>query len=172
MTAIALTDGYADKARIAEVARSFSGLAHRCERFLVKNGVEYINSSIDSSPNRTITTLNSLGRRVVIIVGGKSKGLDYSELIPSLYKFSKAIVLTGETGKDVRRLINENGTFDVPVVYESDFEKAVRAAMRLTARGDTLLLSPASTSFDSFKNFEERGETFKRLINDITSKIK
>ena len=172
LAAAALCDGLYDSDALCEVINSFTPLLHRCERFLSYGGVDYINSSIDSSPKRTATTLDSLALNVIVIIGGRSKGLDYSDLILPLKRWARAVILTGETGRDLFSILNDSHELNVPIVYESDFDKAVTIATRLATPGDTVILSPASTSFDRFRSFEERGNRFKNIIKDIiTEKI-
>ena len=163
MLAIGMTDGYAKKVSIRRVARDFQGLSHRCELVFQANGVDYYNSSIDSSPSRTINTLTALGRRVVIILGGKSKGLDYSELLPCLKKYAEHIILTGENAQEINSAIREQN----PIIVEN-FAEAVLIGKELAQGVGTLLLSPASTSYDKFKNYEERGRFFKEILTKST----
>ena len=117
----------------------------------------------DSSPSRTINTLTALGRRVVIILGGKSKGLDYSELLPCLKKYAEHIILTGENAQEINSAIREQN----PIIVEN-FAEAVLIGKELAQGVGTLLLSPASTSYDKFKNYEERGRFFKEILTKST----
>ena len=160
MMAIAMTDGYVGKEAIMEVAGGFAGLPHRCEIVFRKNGVEYIDSSIDSTPKRTCETLRSLNRELVIILGGRSKGLDYSELVPVLKKYAKHTLITGENAEEIYSSVCS----EIKSEILPDFESAVKLGARLAAGVGTLLLSPASTSYDSFKNYAERGERFKEIV--------
>ncbi len=160
MMAIAMTDGYAEKSEIQTVARSFGGLSHRCEVVLQGGGVDYIDSSIDSTPARTAQTLRSLDREVVIILGGRGKGLDFCELVPSLKKYARGVLIVGENSAEIYRALGGA----VPCQVISDFEDAVRHGALLAKDVGTLLLSPASTSFDQFKNYAERGDKFKEIL--------
>ena len=163
MMAIALTDGIVKDDDIVSVAENFQGLRHRCECILREKGVEYIDSSIDSTPARTKETLRSLDRQVVIILGGRGKGLDYSELIPEVEKYAKKTIITGENAKEIYNAIS-NAT-DSEII--DDFEEAVLRGKRYAESVGTLLLSPASTSFDRFKNYAERGDRFKDILLKI-----
>lgn len=162
--AIALTSGYADSERIAKVASEFRGLAHRCESVENYGGVRYVDSSIDSTPRRTATTLYALSGEWIVILGGRSKGLDYSELIEPLRARARMAVLTGECGREIEKILCEAG---IGCVYEPDFYRAVELAARLARPGEGVILSPASTSFDRFRSFEERGEYFKSIIRKL-----
>ena len=167
--AILLSYGYATEDGIYRTARSFSSLRHRCETVFEYNGISYIDSSIDSTPQRCITTLNALDRRVILIIGGRTKKLDFSVLIPHIIKYAKALILTGESGCEVLELLRNTTEYinaNIPTSYTPDFENAVLFAVHNAQAGDTVLLSPAFTSYDSFKNFEERGDRFKEIIKN------
>ena len=159
MMAMAVTDGLADIEAVRQVARNFHGLEHRCELFLSRDGVDYYNSSIDSTPERTAATLRSLCREAVIILGGRSKGLDYRILREVLKKYAAKVVITGENKNEIYGAI---GMPDALLI--DDFMEAVRVANETARCVGTLILSPASTSYDRFKNFEERGRFFKEII--------
>lgn len=165
--AIALTYGYASAGDIERVASGFSGLAHRCEEVGCFGGVRYIDSSIDSTPKRTATTLTSLDGEWVVILGGRSKRLDYRELIEPLRRRAGISVLTGESGKEIEEVLRGAG---IECIYEPDFDAAVRIAASESVGMEGVILSPASTSFDRFCDFEERGNYFKELIRKIHSK--
>ncbi len=162
MTALALTEGIATPEIQRSVAKSFSGLPHRCELFAEFCGIKFINSSIDTSAQRTISTLNSLGKSIIIILGGRDKGLGYRSLAPLLKDHVKLAVLTGESREAVAADIK--GSADTAVI--EDFSEAVLFAASVAKSGDTVLLSPASVSYDAFSSFEKRGEKFKEIIND------
>ena len=160
MMAIALTDGLVSENDILSVAESFQGLKHRCQLILSENGIDFIDSSIDSTPARTKETLRSLDRSVVIILGGRGKGLDYSELAPEVKRYVKKAIITGENSKEIYDAIGKETNCDVI----DDFERAILQGKKYAAKVGTLLLSPASTSFDKFKNYAERGDRFKEFL--------
>ena len=149
---------------LLNTAKSFRGLPHRCTKIASKDGIDYIDSSIDSSPKRTITTLSSFTNPLIVILGGKSKGLLYDELVPCLKEKAKAIFLTGENGLLIKELLFK-GNASIPTFYNEDFDEAVLSAAKYARENDTVILSPASTSFDRFSSFEERGNRFKQIIN-------
>ncbi len=165
--AIALTHGYADSEQILRVASEFRGLAHRCEKVGDHGGVCYLDSSIDSTPKRTATTLSALSGEWIVILGGRSKGLDYRELIEPLRVRARLAVLTGECGRDIEQILCEAG---IKCVYEPDFRTAVELAASSARPGEGVILSPASTSFDCFRSYEERGEYFKSIIRKLHNK--
>ena len=160
MMAIALCDGYTDEDRMLKVANSFSGLPHRCEKFFEKDGVEYFNSSIDSSPARTAMTLESLGKRVVILLGGKSKGVGYDSLCESLSKYAEHALVFGENREEIYSAIHGCAKCEKC----ENIEDAILRAIELSGCAEAIILSPASTSYDVFSSFEERGNYFKKMI--------
>ena len=168
MTAIALTRGYVSPEIVREVAETFPGVAHRLEYIRTVGGVKYYNSSIDSSPSRTCAALSALPERPVVICGGRDKHVPFDPLAAALVARAKAVVLTGEARGQISDALTRAPGFDpekLPVVTEPLFDDAVRTAKRLAKAGDTVLLSPACTSFDAFRNFEERGNRFRDLVN-------
>ena len=170
MAAIAITDGYVSRELIPSIAREFGGVAHRLEFVRELDGVKYYNSSIDSSPSRTHAAISALPQKPVIICGGKGKGIPFDSLANDLCESVKAVVLTGATAQQIKQDIEACPKYDpaeLPVRLVPDFADAVRAARELAAEGDIVLLSPACTSFDFFKNFEERGDYFKKIVNEL-----
>ena len=163
MTAIAVTCGEVSREKIREVAESFSGLAHRCELVGRFNGVDYFNSSIDSTPARTAETICSLGRRAVIILGGRGKGVSYDALCDPLKFFCARAVIYGEDAEVIHRAIKDA----CPTLTVDGFDEAVVFAKELGRECGAVLLSPAATSYDEFKNFEKRGERFKKIIQNL-----
>ncbi len=166
MAAIGAVYGDVKKETVTDCAKNFGGVAHRIEFVREIDGVRYYNSSIDSSPNRTINTLKVFSEPVVLIAGGKDKGIPYEDLGPALAESVKALVLIGATAKTIGEVAKKAAPH-VPVFYEETYENAVQKAKEQAPAGDVVLLSNASTSFDLFKNFEERGNLFKELVNRL-----
>ena len=166
MTAIAMTYGLVDRDAIGRVAESFDGLDHRCRLISSFGGVDYYDSSIDTSPARTAQTLRSLGRRCVVILGGKNKGLDYRKMLPEVKKYVRYAVLTGESAGEIRSAIGS----DVECIMESDFTSAVTVGHKMAKEIGVLLLSPASASYDCFTGYEERGRKYAQIIAQIHKK--
>lgn len=160
MAAICATDGFIDDFKA--VANTFTGVAHRLEFVREIGGVRYYNDSIASSPSRTIAGLNSFDKKIVLIAGGRDKGIDYDELGVHILKNVSTLILIGETKDKIKKVCNNVG-FDNIIIAES-LKDAVLESKNVAKSGDIVLLSPASTSFDSFKNFEERGNTFKNIV--------
>ncbi len=157
---------------IVKVAKTFGGVEHRIELVRVLDGVKYYNSSIDSSPNRTINTLKVFNQKVVMISGGKDKGIKYDEIGPAIIDSVKTLILIGATSDAIENALNKayserNIKPCVKVIRASTYPEAVNAARNNAVENDIVLLSPASTSFDMFNNFEERGNLFKQLVNKL-----
>ena len=170
MTAIALTDGFATDEDILAVAKDFTGVKHRLELVRTLDGVEYYNSSIDSSPTRTAAALSAIQKKPIVICGGRNKGLDFVPLADALCARAKAVILTGEAAREIGEVLyprEEVRRGDLRVLEEPDFDRAVCLAHNVAVCGDAVLLSPACTSFDAFQNFEERGECFRRIVNEF-----
>lgn len=165
MAAIAATADLARPDAIVRVARAFGGVPHRIELVREKDGVRYYNSSIDSSPNRTINTLRVFDR-VILIAGGKDKGIPYDDLGPVMAEKVKKLFLIGKTGPVIAESLRKTGA-DIPIVFCESYEEVVAKASAAAEPGDVVLLSNASTSFDMFRNFEERGNLFKKLVNQL-----
>ncbi len=171
MTAIGLTYGHVSSSVFGEVADGFRGVEHRLELVRTLGGVDYFNSSIDSSPSRTAAALSALsGRDIVIICGGYDKQIPFEPLAESLCRSVRAVVLTGATGKKIEAVLKSHPLYrrGSPVIcYEPVFEDAVFTAKSLSRPDGCVLLSPACASFDAFRNFSERGETFRKIVNSF-----
>lgn len=174
LAAIALVGDRLRPDAFYSVSSTFGGLEHRASRIGTYGGVEYIDSSIDSTPTRTLATLRSMSKRVILILGGRGKNLSYDELLLNLEQHTKAVVLTGEMGKVLYQRIEKSESLKAELVYtyEKSFDDAVRAAARIAVPGDTVLLSPAATSHDAFKNYKARGERFAELAKMVIIKEK
>ena len=171
MTAIALTYGSVDNRVYEAVAADFGGVEHRLEWVRRLDGVDYYNSSIDSSPTRTAAALSALeGRDMVVICGGYDKKIPYEPLAEALMKYARGVVLTGATRdkiSDAIESVKATSDGELEVSVEPDFKNAVLKARSMANEGGCVLLSPASASFDAFKNFAERGNTFKRIVLEL-----
>lgn len=170
MTAIAATEGLVSDASILDVAKHFGGVEHRIELVRVKDGVRYYNDSIASSPSRTIAGLRSFPEKVILIAGGYDKHIPYDVLGPEICQHVKKLFLTGATAEKIYKAVTEAVEYQQgkpEITYVEDFADCVRAAAAAAEEGDVVLMSPASASFDKFKNFMVRGDTFKKLIREL-----
>ena len=152
------------------IARTFQGVEHRIEFVRERNGVKFYNSSIDSSPTRTIAALSSFSEKLIVILGGRDKHVPFEPLAEPLCRHAKAVVLTGEAAPQINVALKNSELFQkscIPVHHVPEFCEAVQRASALAQPGDVVLLSPACTSFDAFKNFEERGCCFKEIVKQL-----
>jgi UDP-N-acetylmuramoylalanine--D-glutamate ligase len=173
--AIAAVDGLVPDEVIRTFARTFGGVEHRIEFVREVEGVKYYNDSIASSPSRTLAGLRAFKQKVILIAGGHDKKIPYDHMGPDLLAHCKLLILTGGDilGSTVPKLcsavVSQPGyeEEDLPILFRDDFKDAVLAARDMAQPGDIVLMSPASTSFDKFRNFMERGEYFKSIVNSL-----
>ena len=170
MAAIAALDGMVSDDVIRQFAATFGGVEHRIELTREKDGVKYYNDSIASSPSRTIAGLRSFHQKVILIAGGYDKHIPYDVMGPDLVEHTKAMILTGATAEKIRAAAEHAPGYDaqtLPIYMVDDLQDAVKKAASLAKPGDVVILSPASASFDKFRNFMERGNTFKALVAEL-----
>ena len=167
LAAAALSVELSPTEKILEAARSFKGLAHRITPVGEWDGISFYDSSIDSTPKRTLTTLSALSSPTVLILGGRGKALSYAPL-RNMPKTVKAIVVCGENKNEILSAISDLG---ISIAVADSFKDAVTAAIKTARRGDSVLLSPASTSFDSFSGYGERGLCFSDLVKKYYAEI-
>ena len=156
---------------IISVAKNFGGVAHRAELVRVLNGVRYYNDSIDSSPTRTIKGMLSLfDQKIILICGGYDKNIPYAPLGPVINEKVKTLILIGATAPKIEEAVRSADNFSedsLEIICASSMEEAVKIASSVAFDGDIVSLSPASASFDMFKDFEHRGNYFKSLVNAL-----
>lgn len=168
LAAIAAVDGMVSDDRIAAFARSFGGVEHRIELIRTLDGVRWYNDSIASSPSRTIAGLRAFPEKVILIAGGKDKGISYAELGPVVNDHVKLLLLCGATASVIRESVEQAENYQgLEIIDVADYHQAAQIARERAAEGDVVILSPASTSFDRFKNFMERGKAFKEVVNGL-----
>lgn len=164
LSAIALTHGFFDTDTLIRTAKEFSGLPHRLELVGEAFGVKFFNSSIDSSPQRTLETLTSLKNPYVLIMGGRTKMDNFEILEDVIERTAAALVLTGENAREISEKL---ASISIPICFEADFDAAVERGFYLAKNKGSVVLSPASVSYDAFSNFEERGDAFRRVAEKI-----
>ncbi len=170
MTAIALLDGLVSYDSIRKVAKEFGGVEHRLEFVRELGGVKYYNSSIDTSPTRTEAALSAFDEKVIVICGGYDKHIPFTHLGDVLCQKAKAVILTGATRYAILSSIKDSPYYSdsgIVIHLAECFFDAVESAKGKASAGDTVILSPACASFDEFRNFEERGDIFKNIINSM-----
>ena len=169
MAAIAMVEGLVEDETIRHVARTFGGVEHRIELVRIKDGIRFYNDSIASSPSRTIAGLRSFSEKVILIAGGYDKHIPYDVLGPEICAHVKKVFLCGATAPQIRAAVENCADFhgQVEMTDCGMFENAVLAAAGAAENGDIVLMSPASASFDEFKNCMVRGEFFKKLVKEL-----
>ena len=176
LAAICAVKDFVNCQSIRKVATSFLGVEHRLEFVRTVGGISFYNDSIASSPSRTIACLNTFSSQIILIAGGKDKNLDYSCLGEYLLTKVKVLVLYGQTSEKIKNSLllciadDDTKTTSIPYprIFEcTDIHEAVNTAWENAVTGDTVVLSPASASFDMFRNFEERGHVFKSIVNGL-----
>ena len=162
---------------VKKVATSFSGVEHRNEFVREVNGIKFYNDSIGSSPTRTIASLNSFDKKVILITGGYDKNIPYDVIGETLINKTKVVILLGQTGPLIEKAIIDEfvktaNKPELTIFKAASLEAAVEKAYDIAQNDDIIILSPASASFDMFKNFEERGRRFKEIVNSLLEVIK
>lgn len=173
MAAIGAVREYVSTEDIRAVARNFGGVPNRLEFVRELNGVKYYNSSIDSSPTRTMAALSVFDKKIVLIAGGSDKNISFDELGDALVKKTKRVILSGHTAGKIASAIRNSADYcqgNPEIIEEKTLENAVMTAYATAVPGDIVILSPACASFDAFKNFEERGEAFRRAVRELPIK--
>ena len=171
LAAISAVWGLVDVDVIVKVAKKFGGVAHRAEFVREYKGVKYYNDSIASSPTRTACgTLSLYDEKIAIIAGGYDKHIPYEPLGSVINDKVKMLILLGDTAPKIEEAVRSAANFDeaaIRIINVTNMEEAVQAAVENTAEGDIVSLSPASASFGLYKNFEERGNHFKAIVNGL-----
>lgn len=170
MAAIAAVDGIVPDKCVRAVARRFTGVEHRIELVRELDGVKYYNDSIGTSPTRTMACLDSFEQKLILIAGGYDKGISFTQLGVEIVRKVKALILTGDTAPAIKKAVETAEGFSesgLKLIETDDLTAAVAAARKIAQEGDVVVLSPACAAFDRFKNFMERGEVFKGLVNGL-----
>jgi UDP-N-acetylmuramoylalanine--D-glutamate ligase len=169
MASIAAVKRYVNNKSILNTAISFKGVEHRIEFIKEVKGIRFYDDSIGTSPARTSVSIKVFNEKVILIAGGYDKKIPYDNMGNVLLDRVKCLVLIGQTAKHIEKSMidaakNRKTTEIPPVLKCETLEDAVAKAFLNASRGDVILLSPASASFDMFKNFEERGDRFKKIV--------
>ncbi len=152
------------KDKIRDAVQNFQSLEHRMEHVATIRGVEFINDSKATNVNSTWYALESMTKPTILILGGVDKGNDYSLITDLVKEKVKAIICLGTDN----RKIHEAFAKDInPIVNTGSALEAVHAAFHFSTKGDVVLLSPACASFDLFKNYEDRGNQFKKAVKEL-----
>ena len=167
--AVAACKSIVDIDVIKEAIKKFKPVEHRLEFVREIDGVKWYNDSIGSSPSRTIAGINSYDENIVLIAGGYDKNLDYKPLAKPVIEKVETLVLMGQTADKIEKAVREEGKDKkLPnIIHASSLEDAVNKARENAKSGSVVLFSPAAASFDLFKNFMERGNKFKEIVNNL-----
>ena len=169
-TAIAATSNFVKNDDAAETAKKFKPVEHRLEYIKTVDNVKWYNDSVSSSPTRTIAGLYSFDEEIVLIAGGYDKNLDYTPIAKPIVEKVKTLILLGQTSGKIfeavkKELEKEEKNLDIYMC--ETLEETVKIARKSAKQGQIVLFSPASASFDMFKNFADRGEKFKKIVNEL-----
>lgn len=170
LAAISAVWGYVDSETIVKVAREFGGVEHRIEFVREKDGVRYYNDSIATSPTRTIAGLKSFNKKLIVLAGGYDKHIPFEPLAPYAVEKIKVLILTGPTADAIEKAIRADEGFEgcgMEILRSENLEQSVKMAHEIAKEGDIVSLSPACASFDAYPNFEERGNHYKKLVNEL-----
>lgn len=160
------------KEDISSVIREFGGVEHRIEFVREKDSIKWYNDSIASSPTRTIAGLKSFNQKIILIAGGYDKNLDYQPLAPYILDKVKTLILMGKTAPKIENVVYDEqkkrgAKENIDIITLSSMKECVEYANSIAKSNDIIVLSPASASFDMYKNFEVRGNHFKELVNNL-----
>ena len=171
MAACCAVNDLVDNEIFRQVAREFSGVQHRLELIRTHKGVKYINDSIASSPTRAVAGLRSFKEEasIILIAGGHDKHVPFDEMADEVCKRCKALFLCGESAEAIAAAVKSSAAYyeAFPMFIYEDWTENVLAASKYAVEGDTVLLSPACSSFDFFKNFAERGNLFRKIVMEL-----
>ncbi|WP_375793902.1 UDP-N-acetylmuramoyl-L-alanine--D-glutamate ligase [Chlamydia sp. 12-01] len=147
----------------SQAVQTFEKPPHRIEYLGEKDGVQYINDSKATTMSSVEKALIAVKENVIVILGGRNKGSNFSSLIPVLTQTVKHIVAMGECRNEITQALSSS----LPLTQARDLQEAVSIAQSIAQPGDVILLSPGCASFDQFRSFEERGDHFRQLVGDM-----
>ncbi|MBQ9659305.1 MAG: UDP-N-acetylmuramoyl-L-alanine--D-glutamate ligase [Clostridia bacterium] len=164
---LAATQGIVDIDNAIDTITKFKGVHHRLEFVKEKNGIKWYNDSAATSPTRTIAGINGFKENIILIAGGSDKNLDYTPIAKPIVEHVKKLLLIGETSTKIydavkKELEVQHKNLDISMC--DSLEQTIKLARRSAESGDVVLFSPASASFDMFKNMYDRGDQFKKLV--------
>lgn len=156
----------AGMASIRQAVAGFTGVEHRLEPVRTLDGARWFNDSKATSPAEAVAALSTLAAPIVLIAGGSDKGIPFDPMAPLVAEKVKALVLTGPTAPKIEEAVRRAG-YDGVIHHAREMAEAVSLAHQEARAGDSVVLSPGCASFDAYRNFEERGRHFKRLVDDL-----
>lgn len=168
--ALAATKTLVDYDFSVKTIKNFNGVEHRLEFIRKIDGVKWYNDSIGTSPTRTIAGLKSFKEEIILIAGGYDKHLDYTPIAKPILEKVKGLILIGQTAGKIFDAVKEESEKEnkkIDTYICETLEDTAKIAKKIAKQGQIVLFSPASASFDMFKNFEERGNKFKEIVNNL-----
>lgn len=168
--AIAATRTLVDVDVAVQAITEFKGVPHRIEFVKEINGVKWYNDSASTTPSRTISGLNAFHQKVVLIAGGSDKNLDYIPIAKPILDKVKVLVLMGKTSEKIFNAVKEEAerqSRNIDIYQADSLTQAIILAKRYSRENDVVLFSPASASFDMFKNMYDRGDQFRAIVNKM-----
>ena len=168
--AIAATKDLVPIEKAVQTIKEFTGVEHRIELVRTIDNVRWYNDSASSSPTRTLSALNAFDEEIILIAGGYDKKLDYEPLANPIVDKVKALILIGQTSEKIFNAVKDELDLEHKYmdIYQCDtLEQTVQIANKIAKPNQVVIFSPASASFDMFKNFADRGNQFKNLVNNL-----
>jgi UDP-N-acetylmuramoylalanine--D-glutamate ligase len=153
-----------DREAVADALRTFAGVPHRLEEIATVNGVTYVNDSKATNVASADVGIRSFERRVHLIAGGSEKHSDFAPLAAAVKERCAAVYTIGQTAPRIEEALRST---QVPIVDCRELESAFEAASGAARPGDTVLLSPGCASYDQYRSYEERGDHFRRLVENL-----
>ncbi|RMG96685.1 MAG: UDP-N-acetylmuramoyl-L-alanine--D-glutamate ligase [Chloroflexi bacterium] len=173
LAAVTLADSVGiEPAAMAEAIRTFKGVEHRLELVATINGVQYINDSIATAPERVLAALDAIAEPIVLLAGGRDKDMSWEAWTNQVIHRVKHIVLFGDLAEMLEARLLAAAPDEMPerLTRVTSLDEAVAVAAKTAVSGDVVLLSPGGTSFDAFTDFAERGEHFRQLVHNLAQK--
>lgn len=170
LTAIAMTYGEVRPETVAKVAEEFAGVEHRIEFVRELEGVRYYNNSIASSPTRVLACLAAFDKKQIMIQGGSDKGISFEPMADPICDKVKILILMGETAQKIQDAVMASPKYKdsgLKIFRVKNMQEAVNTAYNNAVQGDIVSLTPACASFDMYRMFEDRGNHFKQLVNEL-----
>jgi UDP-N-acetylmuramoylalanine--D-glutamate ligase len=151
-----------------EAVEEFRGVAHRLEFVRELRGVRWYNGSIATAPERSMADINAVTEPIVLMLGGRDKNLPWDGIAKLIHERVDHVVVFGEAAELIQKAVSAVGGAGVDLRRAGNLKEAVSAAAEVASAGDVVLFSPGGTSYDEFKDFEERGETFRKWVLELS----
>jgi UDP-N-acetylmuramoylalanine--D-glutamate ligase len=151
-----------------EAVEEFRGVAHRLEFVRELRGARWYNGSIATAPERSMADIHAFTEPIVLMLGGRDKDLPWDGIAKLIHERVDHVVVFGEAAELIQKAVSAVGGAGVDLRRAGNLKEAVIAAAEVASAGDVVLFSPGGTSYDEFKDFEERGETFRKWVLELS----